>query len=125
MLIASIISLLTLGLLITFQIALIAGAPLGRFAWGGQHRTLPRRLRIASTSSIAIYFGLAALVLSKSNLLQIITNPTILAVSLWVATIYLSLGIGLNAISRSKPERAVMTSVAAILAICFFVITLS
>lgn len=125
MLIASIISLITLGLLVIFQIALIAGAPLGRFAWGGQHRTLPRRLRIASTSSIAIYFGLAALVLSKSNLLQIITNPTALAVSLWVATIYLSLGIGLNAISRSKPERAVMTSVAAILAICFFVIALS
>ncbi len=37
------------------QSALAAGAPLGRFAWGGRYRVLPTRLRAASLVTIALY----------------------------------------------------------------------
>ena len=43
-----------LALLAVFQLALVLGAPLGRFAWGGTHRVLPARLRIGSAVSIVI-----------------------------------------------------------------------
>ena len=40
--------------LAVFQVALIAGAPLGRMAWGGQHRVLPAP-RLGSAASIPLY----------------------------------------------------------------------
>ena len=42
-----------LAALAVFQLALAAGAPLGRFAWGGSHEVLPPRLRVGSLVSIA------------------------------------------------------------------------
>jgi hypothetical protein len=49
-----------------FQVALIAGAPLGRMAWGGKHRVLPANLRIGKAVSIGVYalFAYAALAMA-------------------------------------------------------------
>jgi len=52
-----------LGALAVFQALLALGAPLGRFAWGGQHLVLPTPLRIGSAVAIAVYFLLAGTVL--------------------------------------------------------------
>ena len=68
---ATILALVLLAILALFQIALIAGMPIGRFAWGGQHEVLPSKLRIGSASSILFYAFMAALVTSKSGLFVI------------------------------------------------------
>ncbi|MEW9873186.1 hypothetical protein [Arthrobacter sp. HS15c] len=49
---AAIAACALLAALAVFQAALIAGAPLGRFAWGGQHDVLPAKLRIGSATSM-------------------------------------------------------------------------
>jgi len=108
-----------------FQLALIFGAPFGRFAWGGTYTKLPRKLRIASVTSIILYGLFAAFILSKAGVAEIITNQTIVQVGMWVFTVYFFLGIVLNAISRSKPERYLMTPVVTALAILFLFVTLS
>jgi hypothetical protein len=59
-----------LGALAAFQVVLASGAPLGRFAWGGQHRALPRRLRISSAVSVAIYALLGVLLLTRADLIR-------------------------------------------------------
>jgi hypothetical protein len=41
--------------LAVFQLALSAGAPLGRAAWGGMSTQLPMSLRLASVVAIFIY----------------------------------------------------------------------
>lgn len=125
MIIASIIALTILALLIIFQVALIAGAPLGNYAWGGKHKVLPAKLRIGSVTSILIYVVFAAFVLSKSGLWVLISSETIVSVGLWIMTAYLLLGVFLNAASRSKPERNLMTPTALVLAISFFIVTVS
>ena len=51
---AAVVASVLLAGLAVFQVALIAGAPLARFAWGGQHRVLPTRLRIGSAVSVAL-----------------------------------------------------------------------
>ena len=51
---AAIVATVILGLLAVFQLALVAGAPLGHLAWGGRSRVLPTRLRIGSVVSIVI-----------------------------------------------------------------------
>jgi hypothetical protein len=38
---------------------------------------------------------------------------------------YMLLGIGMNVISRSKPEQFIMTPVATILAVCFLIVALA
>ena len=111
--------------LAVFQIALIMGAPLGKFAWGGAHDVLPRQLRIASISSIILYAIFAAFVLSKASVLELIPNNSAVNIGMWVFTVYFFLGIVMNAASRSKSERLVMTPVAAVLAVLFLLVTLA
>ena len=89
MMIASIIALVTLVLLAVFQLALVAGAPLGNYAWGGQHKVLPAKLRFGSACSIVIYAVFASFILSRSGIWVIVTNNTVLNVGLWIITFYL------------------------------------
>lgn len=97
-----------------FQALLIAGAPLGHFAWGGQHRVLPPKLRNGSIFAIVLYVLFALAILDRAGLIALLPAgwPDVAAV---VICAYLAFGTGLNAISRSLPERLVMTPVAAIL----------
>jgi hypothetical protein len=108
-----------------FQAALIGGAPLGRLAWGGQHRVLPAGLRVGSGVSIILYaaFGYAAL--AKAGIVPFLGNAVVTSAVTWVLTAYFALGVLMNAISRSKPERAVMTPVALFLAVAYLVLALS
>lgn len=104
-----------LALLSVFQLALAAGAPLGRFAWGGGHERLPAPLRIGSLVSILIYAAFAIIVLERARLAALLPWPDIAGIGIWVITAYMALGIVMNAISRSKPERMVMIPVALLL----------
>ncbi len=104
-----------LAVLAVFQFALALGAPLGRFAWGGYHATLPANLRIGSLVAIAIYALLALIVLERAQLASIFPDARIANIGAWVGVAYLALGIPMNAISRSKPERYTMTPVVVML----------
>ncbi len=106
-----------LATLAVFQLALAAGAPLGRFAWGGQHTVLPRKLRIASIFSILIYVLMSVVALSRAEVVTTISHQPTVSVMVWVIAAYMTLGIVMNAISRSKQERYVMTPIALVLAV--------
>ena len=123
--ISALVALAALIGLVLFQIALIVGAPIGKFAWGGNNTTLPTRLRIASFTSIILYAIFAMFVAAKAGLIDTIDNQRVIDTGMWVFTIYFFIGIAMNAISRSKPERNLMTPVAATLAISFLIVTLS
>jgi len=104
-----------LGLLTVFQLALVFGAPLGRFAWGGQHRVLPARLRVGSAVSILIYAVIALIAWDRVGAIDVFGEP-FSEIAMWVVFGYFVLGIGMNAISRSRPERYTMVPVCIVLA---------
>ena len=104
-----------LGALAVFQALLVTGQPLGRFAWGGQHDVLPTGLRVGSAASIVLYAAFAVLMLSAAGALDLLPDGFV-DIGIWVLTGYFTLGIGLNAVSRSRPERLVMTPVVLVLA---------
>jgi hypothetical protein len=107
-----------LGGLAVFQMLLIAGAPLGRFAWGGQNIVLPGSLRIGSAVSVALYAVFAVLILQAAGAFSVLSDGAA-AVGIWVLTGYFVLGVAMNAASRSRPERLVMTPVSlALAAVC-------
>jgi len=117
---AGVIAALLLVLLCVFQAALASGAPVGHYAWGGQHRVLPTNLRIGSGVTVLIYLALAVVALGAAGVIA--WSPP--GALVWAVFGLLALGIVMNAISRSKPERMVMTPFVTVLAACFLILAL-
>jgi hypothetical protein len=122
--IAAIAACTILAVLAVFQAALIAGAPIGRFAWGGQHDVLPPRLRVGSAVSIVLYVAFALVILERAGLATIFGSPGFVRVACWVLFGYFTLGILMNGISRSKPERNTMAPVSLVLAALVLLVAL-
>lgn len=113
-----------LAALTVFQLALALGAPIGHFAWGGAHRVLPAKLRVGSLLSIAIYALIVVLALDRAGAVDVVPEP-VSTVGIWIVFGYFVLGIPLNAISRSRPERFTMTPVVIVLAVLSLLVAVS
>jgi hypothetical protein len=113
---SALVAVALLACLSVFQGALIAGALLGRMAWGGQQRVLPAGLRIGSAASIGVYALCAYAALAKPGLVPPLVSNSITSVSMWVMTAFFAVGVRMNGISRSRAERLVMTPTTAALA---------
>ncbi|PZU39909.1 MAG: hypothetical protein DI573_05705 [Microbacterium sp.] len=115
---------LVLFALALFQLALILGAPLGEFAWGGADRVLPPGKRIGSAVSILVYALIGWIVLARAGAVPAPVPDAALVVAAWVVTGYFVLGILMNAVSRSRKERFTMTPVVALLAVLSLIVAL-
>src|SRR6478735_11842373 len=91
---------IVLGALALFQGLLVLGAPLGRFAWGGQHRVLPVSLRLGSLVSILIYLLIAAIVLARAETISYGIPSSISGIAIWVVAAYFFVAIALNLASK-------------------------
>ncbi|GAA2041963.1 hypothetical protein GCM10009819_30210 [Agromyces tropicus] len=121
--VAALVLTAILGALAIFQLALALGAPIGRFAWGGQHRVLPARLRVGSAVSIAVYAVIATIALDRAGVIDVVPDP-VAVVGMWVVFACFVLGIPLNAVSRSRAERVTMTPIVTVLALLSLVVAL-
>jgi hypothetical protein len=115
---AAVVASVLLAGLAVFQMMLAAGRPLGRLAWGGRYEVLPVSLRIGSVLSVVSYAVIAWL------LWRAVAQPGDAGPWSWIVTAFFGLGIMMNAASRSRPERLVMTPVVAVLAACGLLIAL-
>jgi hypothetical protein len=116
---SAVVAVVLLAALAVFQVALVAGAPLGHFAWGGQYRVLPSRLRIGSAVSTLLYAMFAIIIWAA-----VTRSSGFGDIGIWVLTAFFGLGVLMNGISRSRPERLLMTPVVLVLALCCLVIAL-
>ncbi len=123
-LVALVVALVLLSALAVLQVLVASGLPLGRLVWGGTHRVLPHRLRIASAASVVLYAAFAALLLSRAGVL-LGGGGVVVIVLTWVLFAYFAAGVILNALSRSPAERATMAPTCAVLAAATLVIALS
>ena len=122
--IAAILLCVLLGALAVFQLALVLGAPLGQFAWGGADRVLPRAKRIGSVVSIVLYALFAWVFLMKAGLVPMGLPEVVVDVAAWVIVGYFALGIPMNGMSRSKPERYTMTPILVVLLVLALIVAL-
>ena len=121
---AAVAACVLLAALAVFQVLLVLGAPLGRFAWGGQHRVLPPAQRVGSAISVVVYALIAAVVATRAGMISTDVPETVVEVATWVLVGYFVLGIALNLASKSKPERLVMSPLCAVLAVLCGVVVL-
>ena len=120
---AAVLALIVLGFLAVLQLLLAFGAPLGRFAWGGQHRVLPSRLRAGSIVSIILYAVFATVIADRAGLIDAMPDA-VSGMGTWILAAYFLLGVAMNGVSRSIPERATMAPVSAVLATACVVVAL-
>lgn len=105
-----------------FQMLLAAGAPYGEAAWGGQQgKVLPKKYRIASIFSCIFFIFSIFVVLSATGLI-VLFNTSFANGYMWFLTVYLGLGIVMNAISRSKIERYWTPVIVIMVALCFMIV---
>jgi hypothetical protein len=102
--IAAVLAALILAGLVCFQLLLAAGVPLGHYAWGGAHRVLPRTLRTASAVATFIYVLAAMIILEAATVIDVVASE-FPRVAVWVLAGFFAVGVLMNAISRSVPER--------------------
>lgn len=105
-----------LAALAVFQLALAAGAPWGRLAWGGAHRVLPPGRRVASLVAVVLYVFFASVFLAEARVVVADAPELLVSVVAWVVVAYLALGTVMNALSASTWERRTMTPVSGLLA---------
>jgi hypothetical protein len=117
---AASVAAILLAALAVLQVLVAAGRPYGRLVWGGKHEVLPRSLRIGSAVSVVVYAAMATTLLARAGVFG--TPPGWVVVATWVLVGYFGLGIVVNAISRSRPERLAMTPVCAVLTVCSLVV---
>ena len=106
------------------QTALAAGAPFGRFVWGGNYRVLPASLRTASIVTIFVYALFVFIALEKAGATALL--PAMVAdVGIWVLAAYFLVGSVMNSLSRSKVERLTMAPCCLLLATSSVLLALS
>lgn len=121
---AALVAVVLLAGLAVLQLALLAGAPLGHLAWGGGHRVLPTRLRVGSAVALVLYALVALVIWGSAVRLSVPGGAAGADLGIWLLTAYFCVAVVLNAASRSRPERLLMTPVALVLAACCLVIAL-
>jgi len=123
---AAIVFCLLIAGLGVFQFALAMGAPLGRYAWGGQTSgRLPPGLRTGSAISILVYTVFALIMLERASLVDMTPGEGAVRIAAWAVIGLLAAGCVMNAISRSPHERYVMTPLCLALAACALIVARS
>jgi hypothetical protein len=103
---SSIALVVVLTIVSMFQIALMLGAPMGEYAFGGQyHGKLPLKLRIGSVFTLGIYTAQIGHYLAQASILPKLLSPSLNTGTNWVFVGIFVVGLALNSISRSEKER--------------------
>lgn len=120
---AAVIACVVLLALAVLQVLVACGLPYGRLVWGGQHKVLPRRLRVGSAVSVVLYLAFGALLLSRAGVLPGGQTGVVMVMT-WILFAYFVVGIAMNLISRSPAERWTMAPACAVLAVCTLIVAL-
>ena len=97
------------------------GLPLGEFTMGGQHKILPKKLRVAAVISVAIQIFAMIIILQAGGFISLWLSFKITKYICFFFAVYLFLNTIMNMISKSRKEKYVMTPLSLIAAICFWI----
>jgi hypothetical protein len=95
----------------SFQLALVLGAPVGEYAYGGQHPgILPMKFRLASVVSMLVMLGVAGHYLAQIGLFTPVLDQVGNALANWGFVGFFALAAILNNITKSEKEKRVFGS---------------
>ena len=104
-----IFSTLAVGL---FQLAIVLGAPVGEYAYGGQHQgVLPTRFRVTSVVSMLIMLAVAGHYMAQLGVFSPLLDEAGNAIANWGFVAFFALSALMNNISKSEKEKRVFGSI--------------
>mgnify|MGYP007033250176 FL=1 len=109
------------GVIATMTILVACGLPLGEYTMGGQHKVLPKNLRVAAVISVAIQIFAMIIILQAGDFISLWFSFKVTKYICFFFAAYLSLNTIMNMISKSRKERFVMTPLSLIAGICFWI----
>lgn len=95
-----------------FQLAIVLGAPVGEYAYGGQHEgVLPTRFRIASVVSMLLMLAIAGHYLAQIGIFSPVLDQAGNAIANWGFVGFFALAAIMNNITKSEKEKRVFGSI--------------
>ena len=117
----SILGAVIFGVIATMTVLVACGLPFGEFTMGGQHKILPKNLRVAAVISVAIQIFAMIIILQAGGFIPLWFSFKVTKYICFFFAAYLSLNTIMNMISKSRKERFVMTPLSLIAGICFWI----
>lgn len=117
----SILGAVLFGVIATMTVLVACGLPLGEFTMGGQHKILPKKLRVAAVISVATQIFAMIIILQAGGFISLWLSFKVTKYICFFFAAYLSLNTVMNMISKSRKEKYVMTPLSLIAAICFWI----
>jgi hypothetical protein len=119
--ITALIGSVTFSAVAILYILLAMGLPYGDFAMGGKYKVMPKQMR--ATCAISVFIQLVAImfILQAGNVISIDALKTIAKGVCYFFAFYLIVNTIMNALSKSKKEKLVMTPLSFLTAICFLI----
>ena len=117
----SILGAVLFGVIATMTILVACGLPLGEFTMGGQHRILPKKLRVVAVISVAIQIFAMIIILQAGSFIPLWFSFKITRYICFFFATYLSLNTIMNMLSKSRKEKYLMTPISLIAGICFWI----
>jgi hypothetical protein len=102
-----------------FQLAIVLGAPVGEYAYGGQMTgVLPTRYRVSSVFSMLLMLAFTGHYLAQLGFFEPVLPPDLNAISNWGFVAFFVLAAIMNNITKSQQEKRVFgsTTIAMVLA---------
>ena len=117
----SILSAVLFGVIATMTVLVACGLPLGEFTMGGQHKILPKKLRVAAVISVVIQIFAMIIIWQAGGFISLWLSFKVTKYICFFFAAYLSLNTIMNMISKSRKEKYVMTPLSVIVGICFWI----
>lgn len=123
--IAAYVFLVLVSVVIAFQLALAAGMPWGKLAWGGKFPgKLPAAMRLACVASALLLLAFGWVVYVKSGL-GLAQWHALSRTLVWGVVAYCGLGVAANALTPSTWERIIWLPVAILLLVSSSVVAMA
>ena len=120
-----VIGTIVFSIIILLSILIIMGLPLGELTMGGQYKVFPKKLRIVLFTQLILQVFFIIILLQKGDIIPLWFSYNTTKIISIIMAVYLSLNVLMDAVSKSKKERYIMTPLALTAAICFWVTALN
>ena len=107
-------------IMVVLSILIICGLPLGELTMGGQYRVFPKKLRLVLITQLVIQIFFVIVLLQNGGFISLWLSAKTTKIIGIVMAVYLSLNTVMCFISKSKKEKYVMTPLALVSAVCFW-----
>ena len=107
-----------------FQLALVLGAPMGEYAFGGQSPKLPAQYRFSSAVSFLVMLAISGHYIAQLGWLEPLLEPDLNVIINWVLVGFFALSAIVNNLTKSEKEKRLWGGVTIAMLLCSIIVAI-